>query len=178
MKNYRIISRPTPDEYPVEFDAYIKLVPSDDLLRYFDSQTESVVSVATGLTEDQLLYRYAKDKWSIKDVFTHMIDCERIYGYRALCIARGEKQSLPGFEENDYARFANADKRNKEEIIADYKTVRAGTISLFQSFDDDMLSRIGIANDTKRSVRSIGYLAAGHELHHLGVVKERYLTKL
>lgn len=177
MKTHLIISRPKADEYPAEFDLYIKLVPSDDLLSYFDLQKESIASLAATLTEDQLLYRYAPNKWSIKDVFTHMIDCERIYCYRALCIARGEKQSLPGFEENEYASFADADKRSKEDIINDYKTVRSTTIELFKSFDDEMLSRIGIANDTKRSVRSIGYLAAGHELHHLEVIKERYLNK-
>jgi hypothetical protein len=177
MKNKRIISRPKPDEYPAEFDIYIKLVPSDDLLSYFDSLDESIPSLASTLTEDQLLYRYAPNKWSIKDVFNHMIDCERIYCYRALCIARGEKKSLPGFEENEYASFAHADKRDKEDIINDYKTVRAATISLYKSFDEEMLNRVGIANDSKRSVRSIGYLAAGHELHHLGVIKERYLIK-
>lgn len=170
------ISRPSADEYPVEFDTYIKLVPSENLLEYFRNQKESIASIAAPLHEEKLLYRYAPGKWSIKDVFTHMIDCERIYCYRALCIARGEHKPLPGFEENDYAKFARADNRTKENIINEYKLVRASTISLFESFDEEMLNRIGIANDTKRSVRSIGYLAAGHEIHHLNVVKERYLN--
>jgi uncharacterized damage-inducible protein DinB len=177
MKNHPIISRPSSHEYPVEFDSYIKLVQSNDLLGYFATQSESLASVAAGLSEEQLLYRYAEGKWSMKDVFTHMIDCERIYCYRALSIARGEKKSLPGFEENEYASFASADKRDKEDIITDYYATRAATIELFKSFDEEMLNRMGIANDTLRSVRSIGYLAAGHELHHLGVLKERYLKQ-
>jgi hypothetical protein len=175
MKNL-VISKPTPDEYPADFDHYVKLVPSNDLLAYFDSQKESVASLASTLTEDKLHYRYAPGKWSIKDIFGHLIDCERIYSYRALCIARGEKLPLPGFEENDYAREAHADKRDKTNIIADYETVRAATISLFKGFDEEMLLRKGIANGAPRSVRTLGYLAAGHELHHLGVIKERYLS--
>ena len=175
MKNI-IITKPTPNEYPADFDHYVKLVPSNDLLAYFDSQTESVATLGARLTEEQLHYRYAPGKWSIQDVFGHLIDCERIYGYRALCIARAEKLPLPGFEENDYARESNADKRDITDIIKDYETVRASTISLFKSFDEEILLRIGIANGAPRSVRTLGYLAAGHELHHLGVIKERYLA--
>ncbi len=153
----------------------MKLVPSDNLVEYFESQKDSVATLAPTLTEDQLLYRYAEGKWSIKDVFQHVIDCERIYTYRALAIARRDATSLPGFEENDYARTAHADRRDIARMIADYKSVRAATIELFKSFDEEMLARVGIANNTKRSVRSIGYSAAGHELHHLQIIKERYL---
>ena len=177
MSEHRIISKPKAGSYPEEAELYIRVVPSNDLLGYFDSQKESVATVAAGLSEDQLLYRYAKGKWSVKDIFSHITDCERIYCYRSLCIARGEKQSLPGFEENDYAREANADKRNIESIISEYKTVRASTIELFKSFTDEMLNRVGIANESPRSIRAMGYITAGHEIHHLNVIKERYIQK-
>jgi uncharacterized damage-inducible protein DinB len=176
MNKHLIISPPKSDEYPEEFDQYIELVPSDDLLQYFNTQQLSVASLVAGLSEDQLLYRYAEGKWSVKDIFCHLIDCERIYNYRALCIARGDKTAFPGFEENDYVATAHADSRDITSIVAEYKAVRSATIELYKSFDDLMLLRSGIANNSKRSVRAIGYSLAGHELHHLNVIKERYLA--
>jgi hypothetical protein len=178
MNKYSIISRPEPDEYPEDFRQYIQLVPGDDLLGYLNNPTITVSSVADGLSEDQLLYRYATGKWSVKDIFCHIIDCERIYNYRALCIARGDKTALPDFEENDYAKTADADERPVNDIISEYKAVRAASIELFRSFDDRMLLRSGLANNSMRSVRAIGYSLAGHEIHHLNVIKERYLEKI
>lgn len=175
MSEHLIISKPKPGSYPEYFEQYINIVPSDDLLAYFLSQKESVASLASSLSEDQLLYKYAEGKWSVKDLLCHVIDTERIYNYRALCIARGDKTDLPGFTENDYAIEAHADKRSKESLIAEYNAVRSSTIELFKSFDEAMLDREGLADHTKRSVRAMGYIAAGHELHHLNVVKERYL---
>ena len=177
MKEHLVITPPKPDEYPEYFDHYIRLVPSKDLLGYFNTQPLSVSSLASTLSEDQLLYRYAEGKWSIKDIFCHVIDCERIYNYRALCIARGDATDLPAFEENDYAREAHADRRDIADIIAEYNAVRASTIELFKSFDETMLNRSGLADSRRRSVRSMGYIAAGHEIHHLNVIKERYFTK-
>jgi len=177
MIQHQIISRPGSGEYPEEFDQYIKLVPGNDLLGYFDSQTLSITSLAGVLSEEQLLYRYAQGKWSIKDIFCHMIDCERIYDYRALCIARGDTTALPGFEENDYAKTAKADDRKINDIIIEYKAVRAASITLFKSFDESMLLQTGIANNSVRSVRAIGYSLAGHEIHHLNVINQRYLHK-
>ncbi len=177
MTNHLIISRPELTEYPRELDQYISLVPGNDLLEYFGTQPLSLVSVASTLSEEQSMHRYAEGKWSVKDIFCHLIDCERIYNYRALCIARGDKTELPGFEENDYAKTAHADARNIDNIIAEYKSVRASSTELFRSFDEVMLMRSGIANGSARSVRAIGYSLAGHEIHHLNVIKERYLKK-
>ena len=117
MKKNLIISKPTESEYPKGFGLYMELVPSNDLLDYFAHPSESIAALAPALTEAQLLYRYASGKWSVKDIFAHVIDCERIYCYRALCIARGETQALPGFEENDYARQAKADERGASSHI-------------------------------------------------------------
>ena len=177
MTKHLLISRPEPGEYPGELNQYISLVPGNDLLGYFDTQTLSVVTLACTLSEEQLLYRYAEGKWSVKDIFCHLIDCERIYNYRALCIARGDKTALPGFEENDYAKTAHADIRDINDIVDEYKSVRASSIELFKSFDEKILFRSGIANNSARSVRAIGYSLAGHEIHHLNVIKERYLQE-
>ncbi|MEP7233658.1 MAG: DinB family protein [Ignavibacteriota bacterium] len=175
MNDHLVIAPPKADEYHQSLAVYISLVGTDDLLSYFESQKESVASLAQTLSEEQLLFRYAPNKWSVKDIFCHIIDCERIYGYRALCIARGDKTELPGFEENDYAESANADRRDIVGIVREYKSVRSATIELFKSFDEATLLSRGTANGSIRSVRSIGYVAAGHELHHLNVIKERYL---
>ncbi|MDP4221144.1 MAG: DinB family protein [Bacteroidota bacterium] len=175
MSDHLIIAPPKPQEYPASFEQYIKLVPSKDLLSYFESQKESVASIAVNLSEEQLLYRYAEGKWSIKDICSHVIDCERVYNYRALCIARGDKMDLPAFDENEYARQAHADLRDIADIISEYRAVRASTIELYKSFTADMLDRMGSADSRKRSVRSMGYIAAGHELHHISVIKEKYL---
>ncbi len=171
-----IITRPAPSDYPESFEVYIGLVKTDDILSYFQSQKESVASLGASLSEDQLLFRYAPNKWSVKDIFCHIIDCERIYSYRMLCIARGDKTDLPGFEENDYAITAKADSRDIKDIINEYKAVRTATIELLKSFDVKMIERSGIANGSPRSVRAMCYVAAGHEIHHLGVIKERYLN--
>lgn len=175
MNEHLIISKPKPGSYPEYFEQYVNIVPADDLLGYFLSQKETVASLASSLSEDELLYKYAEGKWSVKDIFCHVIDCERIFNYRTLCIARGDQTDLPGFEENDYAREAYADRRSKESIIAEYNAVRSSTIELFKSFDEALLDRSGLADSRKRSVRAMGYIAAGHELHHLNVVRERYL---
>lgn len=177
MSERLIISKPKLGTYPEYFEQYINIVPSDDLLAYFLSQKETVASLAASLTEGELLYKYAEGKWSVKDVFAHVIDTERIFNYRTLCIARGDKTDLPGFAENEYAVEAHADKRSKESLIAEYNAVRSSTIELFKSFDEVMLDREGLADHTKRSVRAMGYIAAGHELHHLNVIRERYIRK-
>jgi uncharacterized damage-inducible protein DinB len=175
MNGHLPISPPKPGEYTVNFEQYITLVPSNDLLAYFDTQKESIASVTANLREEQLLYRYAEGKWSVKDICCHVIDCERIYNYRALCIARGDKTDLPAFEENDFAREAHADRRTIADIVAEYRAVRSSTIELFRNFDEEMLGRSGLADSRRRSVRSMGYIAAGHEIHHLNVIRERYL---
>ena len=175
MNNYPVIALPEPGEYAEYYHQYISRIPANDLLSYFERQSESVASVASGLTEEQLLYRYAPNKWSVKDVLCHIIDSERIFGYRALRIARNDKTELPGFEQNDFVEAAHADRRDINDIISEYSGIRRANIEMFKSLDDEQLMRIGTANNNKMSVRAIGYLIAGHEQHHLSVIKARYL---
>lgn len=171
-----IISQPHEGEYTPYLGAYITLVPGNDLIKYFETQEETVASIAGALSDEKLNHRYGEGKWSIKGVFSHLIDTERIFAYRALTIARDDKAELPGFEENDYVITANADGRTGADIIADYNASRRSTIELFKSFDTTMLDRIGIANGTPRSARAMGFAIAGHEIHHLRVIRERYLS--
>ena len=124
---------------------------------------------------DKLSYRYAEGKWTIKEIVGHLIDTERIMCYRALCIARGEKQSLPGFEEAEYAAASNANQREFSEIIDEYVLVRQSTIAMVRSFTPEMIQARGIANNHPITVNALCRVIAGHELHHLAIIKERYL---
>jgi len=173
----RKIENPKDGEFPPYAIMYIKLLPDDGLLlkhlkENFDKTKEFILS----LPEEKLTYRYAKNKWTIKEILVHIIDDERIYAYRALCFARNDKTELPGFEQDDYALFSNANERSIENILNEYEAVRNATITLFESFDEAALLRKGIANKNRATVRALGYHLAGHELHHINIIKEKYLN--
>jgi uncharacterized damage-inducible protein DinB len=173
----RKIEKPKDGEFPRYAIMYIKLLPDDGLLlthlkENFDKTKEFILS----LPEEKLTYRYAKNKWTIKEIIVHIIDDERIYAYRALCFARNDKTELPGFEQDDYAIFSNANERSIESILKEYEAVRNATITLFEGFDETAILREGIANKNKATVRALGYHLAGHELHHINIIKEKYLS--
>lgn len=162
----------TSDHY---YNNYINVVKDFPLPMALQQGHERYRELFDGLTEEQWGYRYAPEKWSIKEVVQHVIDSERIFTYRALCFARGEQQNLPPFEENDYAANSRADARSGKQIAEEFSLVRQSTIALFSSFDKEALASEGIANSTQVSVSEIGYIQAGHSLHHLKVIRERYL---
>ncbi|HYM20373.1 MAG TPA: DinB family protein [Candidatus Kapabacteria bacterium] len=175
MSSYPVIVPPERGEYLDYYHQYISLVPGRDLLSYFQTQTESVATLANSLSEEESLFRYAPNKWSVKDVLCHIIDSEHIFGYRTLRIARGDKTELAGFDENAFAREAHADSRSINDIISEYSAIRHTSIELFKSLDNERLLRTGTANKATVSVRALGYIIAGHEMHHLSVIKARYL---
>jgi uncharacterized damage-inducible protein DinB len=162
----------TSDHY---YNNYINVVKDFPLPTALQQGHERYNELFDGLTEEQWNHRYAPDKWSIKEVVQHVIDAERIFTYRALCFARGEQQNLPPFEENEYAANSRADARTGKQIAEEFSLVRQSTIALFSSFDKEALDSEGVANSTQVSVREIGYIQAGHSLHHLKVIRERYL---
>jgi uncharacterized damage-inducible protein DinB len=174
----RIIKKPKEGEYPAYAGMYIKLVADDGLLlKHLADNFEKVKNFILTLPEEKLLYRYSDNKWTIKEILVHIIDGERIYAYRALCFARNEKTNLPGFEQDDYVAFSNANDRSIENILHEYGAVRHATIALFEGLDETALLREGVANNNKATVRALGYDIAGHELHHLNIIKERYVDK-
>jgi uncharacterized damage-inducible protein DinB len=128
------------------------------------------------LPEERGAYRYAPEKWSIKEVICHIMDAERIFAYRALRFSRNDATPLHGFEENDYAPEANARARTLTQLAEEMKRLRASTIDLFASFTPEMLERKGSANNSTISVINLGYVIAGHETHHRNILTERYLT--
>ncbi|WP_420551518.1 DinB family protein [Tenacibaculum aiptasiae] len=170
------IEFPSKNEYPSYAEMYMKLVKKDgSLIQQLKSNLETTKAIIHNLSEEQLNYRYQKNKWSIKEVLVHIIDDERIYGYRTLAFARNDQTCLPGFEQDDYNLFSDTSERTIENIMAEYEALRLSTITLFNGFSYNSLKRIGTANGNQTSVRALGYHILGHELHHVKVIKEFYL---
>lgn len=158
------------------YQRYINLVPDDgNLLIHLEdifSETEELIGP---LSEEKMNYRYAPEKWTIKDMLVHMSDTERIFVYRALRFSRGDKTELPGFEENLFAEYAGANEREKEDIMREYSLVRESSIAFVESLSDEALNRTGSANGYPVSVRLIVNLIYGHQKHHLNILRDRYI---
>ncbi len=127
------------------------------------------------LPEDKYLYCYAEGKWTIKELLEHIIDAERIFNTRALRFARKDKTDLPGFEENSYVKNANSNTRDFKELIEEFNVVRKSTLFMFANFSEDILLQVGTIDGNEITVRAIGYVNSGHLLHHINIIKERYL---
>jgi len=154
---------------------YVDLVPEGDLTVILSDNAKSTFQLLSTLSIEKLKYRYAEGKWSIPQILVHMIDAERIFSYRILCIARGDKTPLPGFEENDYAKASNADERDFKDVLEEYLSVRKSTLSLLRSLNNNHVLNKGIANNNPVAAITVCYMLAGHEIHHIAVLKEKYL---
>ena len=168
----------TEDQYPIYFKPYIEILGKDvtSIVRHLESSLEKSIQVLTNISEEKQFYRYADGKWTIKEVIQHIIDTERIFGYRALSFGRNDTATLPGFDENDYVIHSNANERPYDDLLAELKAVRISTILLFKSFDESSLSNLGNASCKTMSVRALGFITSGHLLHHLKVIEDRYLN--
>ncbi len=155
--------------------SYIDRVPEGDLSSIMEKNMQETALFLQSIPSGKLNFRYASGKWSIPQIVMHMSDTERIFSYRILCIARGDKTPLPGYEENDYARESGADARDFAGIIREFITARNSTLSLLKSLSNHSLDNTGTSNNMAVSVRELAYMLAGHELHHINVIKERYL---
>lgn len=157
------------------FHRYIQLVPEQDALKYLQNNLDKSMGFLSSISEEQSLFSYAPGKWTIKEVLGHMIDTERVFAYRAMRIARNDKTNLPGFEENDYVAAAHFNQTKWADLLQQFKNLRITTIDLFASFDEAAMQREGSANNAPTNVKALMFITAGHEMHHLGVLKERYL---
>lgn len=168
---------PRPDlaTIPEWYHRYINQVEGNDLIAAMKKQTPAILSFLNNIPIEKRNYSYGEDKWTIKEVLQHIIDAERVFAYRALCIARKEAVSLPGFDENDYANNSKAKKRDWADMMEELKAVRCSTEILLASFDKEQLSTFGIANNNPISVLAIGFILVGHINHHIKVINERYL---
>jgi uncharacterized damage-inducible protein DinB len=167
--------RPAPSDYPPYFDTYVRLVEDADVAELMARQIDDTMAWYRGLSEAQAASRYAADKWSIKEVLGHLADAERVFQYRALGAARGDRTSFPSFEQDDYVKTANAHQRTWASLLEDFKAVRQSSITLFRPLDDAALDRIGTVNQRAMTARALGYIILGHERHHLAILKDRYL---
>lgn len=175
MPSRLLTERPGPTEYVSYFARYIGLVPDGDLLQMMERQLSETLNLLRGLPPAKAEFRYAPDKWSIKQVIGHVSDTERVFCYRALCFSRADDTPLPAFDENEYVRRANFGDRTLADLAAEFEAVRHSTLHLFRSLDDAALLRRGVANNNGFTVRAIAYIIAGHERHHVKILRERYL---
>lgn len=174
----RDIPKPEKSEYPEYAEMYMKLIPADGLiLKHLADNFRAVKDFIYALPPEKLLYKYAENKWTIKEILVHIVDDERIFAYRALCFARGEKQSLPGFEQDEYAFQSKANERDLDSIFAEYEAVRKATIALFNGLPEESLKRMGTGSTSYHAatVRALAYHIAGHEQRHINIIKEKYL---
>lgn len=167
--------RPDLSRIPGYFHRYINEVKENDLADALKNQAQSFKTYLHSIPADKRDYRYAEGKWSIKELLQHIIDTERIFAYRALCIARKETASLPGFDENTYADNSKAAQRNWSDLTEEFAVVRHATEMLFSSFDKEQLEQSGIASGKSIYVAGIGFILAGHVAHHQKIIAERYL---
>jgi hypothetical protein len=169
--------RPDLNSVPQWFHGYINAVDGNDFLHAMKQQTPAFLKLLSKIPEEKRNYRYAKGKWTVKELLQHMLDAERVFGYRVLCFARKEKKSLPSFEENDYALNSKANRRNWNDMVAEFKLLRLSNEMMFSGFDRDQLRSTGIANNSSFSVMTMGFIMVGHVAHHMNILNTRYLNK-
>jgi uncharacterized damage-inducible protein DinB len=173
----KVIEKPEPPEYPAYAHIYIDLLPDDgQILKHLEDNLKSTRRFIASISKARLLRRYAEGKWTIKEILAHVVDDERIYVYRALRFARNDSTELPGFDQVHYAKYSEANKREVSSLLREFALVRQSTIAFFNSLDDAALLRTGVADGQRVSVRALVYHIAGHELRHMNIIEERYLS--
>lgn len=167
------IALPAADEHTPYYGKYVALV-GPDALAALEAQARTTAALLAATPEALGDHRYAEGKWSVKEVVGHLADVERVFAYRALRIARADTTELPGFDENTYVPAGRFGRRTLADLAAEFATVRAATLALVRTFDDEALARRGSANRSPVSVRALVAIIAGHELHHVALLRERY----
>lgn len=157
---------------------YLDLIPSENWLEELKKSEEKTVGIYSKLTEEQSLFAYAEGKWTLKEVLLHLSDTERVFQYRILAIARGDQKDLPGFDEELYAKNSFANERTLESLLEEYQLVRKSSQILLETANSSALKNIGTANGNQISAETIGKLIIGHNIHHLNVIEERYLSSI
>lgn len=171
-----IISKPQPNEYGAFYQGYMNFFDEKaNLFALLSERLDFVKDFYGKISEEKSQTTYAEGKWTIREVLGHIIDCERIMCYRALCVARGEKKQLPGFEQDDYMQTANFNQRTLKSLLEEFVLVRQTNIILFENFDKNAVNQLGNANNNTVSVRALCGIVVGHEQHHTNIIAEKYL---
>jgi uncharacterized damage-inducible protein DinB len=168
------ISSPQSSEYAPYYGKYVSLVPEGDIVSVLSGQLDRMDTMLFSRAEDEAAIPYAPGKWTIKQVLGHITDAERVFSYRALRIARGDKTPLPGFEQDDYVANADFNALSLTELLQEYSAVRRATILLFRHLPAEAWTRMGSASNHDVSVRALAYIIAGHDEHHYRILWERY----
>ena len=169
-----LVVKPDVSEYAPYYGRYISLVPDGDILDTLAAQSDATLAELRRISDADSLNRYAPGKWSVREVLGHVIDGERIFAYRTLCIARGDRTPLPGFEQDDYIAAAQFDSIPWALLVEEFAAVRHGNLMMFRGFAPEAWTRLGVVNGNALSARAGAYVIAGHELHHMRVLREKY----
>ncbi|WP_312901718.1 DinB family protein [Chryseobacterium taichungense] len=163
-------------EFQKYVQRYLDLIPSENLLEELKRTEEKTVGIYSKLSEEQSILAYAEGKWTLKELLLHLSDTERVFQYRILAFARGDKNELPGFDEENYSKNSYANERRLSSLLEEYQLVRKSSQILLETLNSSALKNTGIANGNEISVETIGKLIVGHNLHHLNIIGERYLS--
>jgi uncharacterized damage-inducible protein DinB len=169
------MSRPKQEEAVAYYHRYINLVADGNIVAILAANHAATQDIIKNTPAEKATFRYAEGKWSVKEVYLHLIDVERIMTYRALRFARNDASELRGFDDDEYVLQSNAENRTLEDIAEEFQAVRKATIAMVKHFTPEMMDRVGTANGSKVSVRALAYIIAGHELHHRNILAERYV---
>ena len=172
------IAKPHFTEYARYYEQYLQEIPKElKVLKALKEQAKIISGLYKSQSADQLLFAYAEGKWTMKDILMHLIDVERVFVYRAMRFARKDLAPLPFFDENEFAKNAQADKIPLPRLIKEYQSTRAATIAFFNNLQTKQLKETGVASHASMSVRACVWIIYAHELHHLNIIKERYLSR-
>lgn len=170
-----MIERPLISEYNPFYETYIGLVPDGDLIAILENQLKETTKLYAEAPQEKLNYRYAPGKWSMKEVLGHIVDNERIMSYRLLCIAYGEQKNLPGYEQEDYMANHPFDHCTIDQLLEEFELVRRSSIALLKRLPAHLLANQGKANGGPMTAQALAFILAGHELHHVNILKHKYL---
>ncbi|HEX6900634.1 MAG TPA: DinB family protein [Thermoanaerobaculia bacterium] len=169
-----MIEKPSESEYAPFYAGYISRIPAEDVLEILENQSAELRKLADAASPDEEVFRYAPGKWSVREVFGHLIDGERVFGHRAFRIGRGDQTPLPGFDENHYVAASGYHGRTLSSLAAEFALVRAANLTILHSLSGEDWRRLGTANNHPVSVRALAFIMAGHVNHHLAILGERY----
>ncbi len=167
--------RPDSSEYDSYYETYVSKVGNGDVIEVLRTTGSRAAEILASVPAERLDFRYADGKWSVREVIGHMIDAERVFSYRALCFARGDETPLPGMDQDVFMARADFGGRSHESLVDEFRCLRAANVALFSSFSEEVLDRGGVASDSPVTVRALIHIIAGHVIHHLHVLQERYL---
>ena len=166
--------KPNDGEFPIFYKGYIDTLKDEPLITTLTSETQHALAVMRRIPIEKTTYRYQLEKWSVRQVLIHILDTEMVFGYRGLAIARGEKQMLPGYNQDEYMAGVDPSLTNLNELISCFEHLRSANISFYKMLREKDLERTGTASGYKVSARTIGYFIAGHCRYHVNMLQDRY----